>query len=99
MFGLVEHVQRLGPLLSPHVNHAEICISSASLRIHFQDLAKILFRFVEAAAIESILARLKKLWDVLGRSLRRSHGRAVSRVSWRRRRRTLWRNCRCHASQ
>ncbi len=58
--GCLQSFQGLGPLLPPHIDHAEIGICSSSLRVEFKNLAESALRIVQPALSERILASLKK---------------------------------------
>ena len=56
MFSLAQHLQSFSPLLAPHINHAEICISAAHLRIHSDHLLEVALRLVEPVLVQRLLA-------------------------------------------
>jgi hypothetical protein len=57
--GLQQHFERLGPLLAPHIDDAQVRAGCSRLRIEGQNLAKIVFGFVQSATIQSVLSMLK----------------------------------------
>lgn len=62
--GFFKILQRLSPLLAPHVNHAQICVSGSRLGIELKDFAKVTFRFIDLGVGESVLPTLKNLCRV-----------------------------------
>jgi hypothetical protein len=64
--GCPQSFQSLGPLLSPHINDAQIGICSSGLRIYLKHLAKVALRIVQPALGERMLAMLKKLRGIDG---------------------------------
>jgi hypothetical protein len=58
-FSFAQVLQCLHPLLAAHVNHAEVRIGRADLRIRDNHLPKIAFSLVKPVLVERILTRLK----------------------------------------
>ena len=74
MLGLMQHVQRLRPLLAPHVDDAQIGVGAGRLRVQRQHSAKRTLGHIEVVLLQSGFALLKQLlrardWGLRRRSL------------------------------
>ena len=61
MLGLMQHLQRLRPLLAPHVDDAQIGVGAGGLRVQRQHAAKRTLGHVEVVLLQSGFALLKQL--------------------------------------
>ena len=58
-FGLVQHLERLRPLLAPHVNHAQVGVCAGSLRVLGQHRTKRMLGQIEIVLLQGGFALLK----------------------------------------
>ena len=72
MFGFLQHLQRLRPLLAPHGDHTQIGVGAGSPRILRKHSAKRTLRQVEIVLLQSAFALLKELLGSWRRCLRRA---------------------------
>ena len=68
MFRRAQRFQSFSPLLAPHVHDAQICISSAQLRIDGDHSPEVALGFVQPILAERFLARMKNLRRIGGRA-------------------------------
>jgi len=66
MFSLLESLQGFSPLLTTHVDYAQIGVSPTHMRVGRQNLTEVVFRLVELVLVQRDLAGLEKLPDVNG---------------------------------
>jgi hypothetical protein len=96
----LQRFESLVPLLTPHVDHAQVRIRSPGLRIDLQHGTEIALRFVQLAVSQGILPALKKFRRIRGPRVGRTRCRSGAAPISRGGRRGLARQIgRCHLHQ